>query len=88
MKAIFKVGFPIAAQLVMEVSSFAGAAIMMGWLGDVPLAAHQVALSLASATFMIANGVAMATTIRVSYQLGNNDFTAWKKLPTLPYTWL
>ncbi len=80
MKAIFKVGFPIAAQLVMEVSSFAGAAIMMGWLGDVPLAAHQVALSLASATFMIANGVAMATTIRVSYQLGNNDFNSMEKV--------
>jgi MATE family multidrug resistance protein len=80
MKKIFNIGFPIAAQLVLEVSSFALAAIMMGWLGDVPLAAHQVALGLASFTFMIANGVAMATTIRVSYQLGTQDFDSMEKV--------
>lgn len=71
---IFSVGLPIAGQLVLEVSAFAFSAVMMGWLGDVPLASHQVAMGLASFTFMIANGVAMATTIRVSFQLGTRDF--------------
>ncbi len=80
MKSIFTIGFPIAGQLVLEVSSFAGAAVMMGWLGDVPLAAHQVAMGLASFTFMIANGVAMATTIRVSYQLGTQNFASMEKV--------
>ncbi len=80
MRTIFNIGFPIAGQLVLEVSSFAGSAIMMGWLGNVPLAAHQVAMGLASFTFMIANGVAMATTIRVSYQLGTQNFDSMEKV--------
>ena len=73
-KKIFAVGLPIATQLVLEVSAFSFSAIMMGWLGDVPLASHQVAMGLATFTFMIANGVAMATTIRVSFQLGTGNF--------------
>jgi len=74
------VGLPIAVQLVIEVSLFALGAVMMGWIGDVPLAAHQVALSMASFTFMIANGVAMATTIRVSYQLGLKAYDSMEKV--------
>jgi MATE family multidrug resistance protein len=49
---------------------------MMGWMGNVPLAAHEIAIGLASFTFMIANGVALATTIRVSFQLGTRDFAS------------
>lgn len=79
-KKIFTIGFPIAGQLLVEVSAFAFGAIMLGWLGDVPLAAHQVAMGLASFTFMIANGVSMASTIRVSYQLGQRDFKSMEKV--------
>lgn len=77
---ITAVGLPIAVQLVIEVSLFALGAVMMGWIGDVPLAAHQVALGMASFTFMIANGVAMATTIRVSYQLGLKAYDSMEKV--------
>lgn len=76
----FKIGLPIAGQMVVEISSFALGAIMMGWIGDVQLAAHQVALGMASFTFMIANGVAMASTIRVSYQLGRRDFGSMERV--------
>lgn len=79
-KYIFSVGLPIAGQLVMEVSAFALSSVMMGWLGAVALASHQVALGLASFTFMIANGVAMATTIRVSYQLGTRNFESMERV--------
>lgn len=79
-KELFVVGLPISAQLTVEVSLFAFGAIMMGWMGDVPLAAHQVAMGMASFTFMVANGVAMATTIRVSYQLGKRDFPNLEKV--------
>lgn len=79
-KHIFSVGLPIAGQLVMEVSAFALSSVMMGWLGAVALASHQVALGLASFTFMIANGVAMATTIRVSYQLGTRNFESMERV--------
>ncbi len=71
---IFALGLPIAVQLVLEVASYAVSAVMMGWLGPVPLASHQVALGLASFTFMLANGVAMATTIRVSFQRGTGSY--------------
>ncbi len=77
---IFRIGLPIAGQLVLEVSAFAFSAIMMGWLGDIPLASHQVAMGLASFTFMIANGVAMATTIRVSFQLGTGNFESMERV--------
>ena len=79
-KHIFSVGLPIAGQLVMEVSAFALSSVMMGWMGAVALASHQVALGLASFTFMIANGVAMATTIRVSFQLGTRNFESMERV--------
>ncbi len=78
-KEVFSMGLPIATQLVVEVSIFAIGAVMMGWISDVALAAHQVALGLASFTFMIANGVAMATTIRVSFQHGKKDYPSLEK---------
>ncbi|MBN1566706.1 MAG: MATE family efflux transporter [Acidobacteria bacterium] len=77
---VFSVGFPIAIQLVLEVSAFAFSTVMMGWLGNVPLASHQIAMGLATFTFMIANGVAMATTIRVSFQLGTRDYLSMERV--------
>jgi len=77
---IVKIGLPIAMQMVLEISAFSGSAIMMGWLGNVPLASHQIAIGLAGFTFMIANGVAMATTIRVSFQLGRRDFKSMERV--------
>jgi len=79
-KKILAIGFPIAGQLVLEVAAFALGAVMMGWLGYIPMAAHQIAMGLASFTFMIANGVSMAATIRVSFQLGKRDFKSMEKV--------
>ncbi len=71
---ILRIGAPIAVQLALEVSSFAISAIMMGWLGNVSLASHEIAIGLSSFTFMIANGVGLAITIQVSFQLGSRDY--------------
>jgi MATE family multidrug resistance protein len=73
---ILRIGLPISGQMILEVSSFAFSAIMMGWMGSIPLAAHEIAISLGGFTFMIATGVALAATIRVSYQLGQRDFSS------------
>ncbi|MCI1187090.1 MATE family efflux transporter [Hymenobacter sp. DH14] len=62
---LFDLGAPIGVQMAFEVGAFALAAIMIGWLGAVPLAAHQVAINLASMTYMAASGIAAAATIRV-----------------------
>lgn len=70
MLELLKIGLPIGIQLVLEIVAFNFGGIMMGWLGAVPLAAHQVALGLATMTFMISNGIAMATTVRVSNWMG------------------
>jgi multidrug resistance protein, MATE family len=70
---ILRIGLPISVQLTLEVFSFTVSAVMMGWLGNVSLASHEIAIGLAGFTFMAANGVALATTIRVSYQLGAQD---------------
>ncbi len=75
---LLKTGFPIAIQMVLEVSLFAVGAVMVGWIDDVSLAAHQIAIGVAGFTFMIANGVAMATTIRVSVQKGDNNIEGLK----------
>ena len=66
-------GAPIGVQMAFEVGAFAAAAIMIGWLGAVPLAAHQVAINLASITYMAATGIAAAATIRVGKLLGGCD---------------
>ena len=77
-RKILKIGIPIALQLIVEMSAFSVGAIMMGWLGEVPLAAHQVAIGLASATYMISLGISSASTIRVSHQMGTRDFPAMR----------
>jgi len=77
--ALFKVGWPISLQILLEVSAFAISGVMMGWLGEVPLAAHQIALGLASMTFMIVTGVASGTTIRVSHQYSRKDYAGMHK---------
>jgi len=71
---LFKFNLPIGLQIVIEVIAFAVGGVMMGWFGETALAAHQIALGLASFTFMIASGIGSATTIRVSYQLGAKKY--------------
>jgi multidrug resistance protein, MATE family len=70
LRRIFAVGGPIGAQFGMEVGLFSFAAVMMGWLGAVQLAAHQVTINIASTTFMIALGTSMAGSIRVGQHIG------------------
>ena len=72
-RRILNVGIPAGLQFVFEVSAFGFAAIMMGWLGTQTLAAHQIAISLASISYMMATGIASAATIRVGNQLGRRD---------------
>ncbi len=68
--AILRLGIPAGLQLTCEMSTFAGAALLVGLLGAVPLAAHQIAMTCASTTYMFPLGIAMATTVRVAQVLG------------------
>ena len=73
LRRLFDIGAPIGVQMAFEVGAFAMAAIFIGWLGAVPLAAHQVAINLASMTYMAASGIAAAATIRVGRLAGGGQ---------------
>ena len=70
---LLKVGMPIAVSLFMEVSLFAGVGLLIGSLGTIAAAGHQIALNVASVTFMIPLGLAMAITVRVGQAIGRGD---------------
>ena len=73
-KEQLRLSIPISLQSTLEVTAFSLAAIMVGWLGKYELAAHQVAQSLSTFTFLIATGIGAAATIRVSHQYGSGNF--------------
>ncbi|MBT3487948.1 MAG: MATE family efflux transporter [Desulfobacula sp.] len=73
MRRLLAIGIPAGFQYFFEVSAFAASSIMVGWMGTVALAAHQVALNLASISFMVAMGISSAATIRVSTAVGKRD---------------
>lgn len=70
---VFALGWPISGQLLAEVALFAGSAAMVGWVGAVPLAAHGIAIQLASLTFMLHLGVSQAATVRTGQAVGRGD---------------
>jgi MATE family multidrug resistance protein len=72
-KRIVGIGFPIGLQMVIEILAFTLGAIMLGWISKEALAGHQIALSMASMTYMISFGLASGTTIRVSHAFGDHD---------------
>ena len=73
MRQMLAVGLPTAGCLLFEGGAFAAATVMMGWLGAVPLAAHQIALSCAAMTFMVALGVSMAVGMKTSAAVGAGE---------------
>ena len=70
---LWKLGFPAAMQMALEVGVFATAGALIGRLTPVALAAHQIALSVASFTFMVPLGVSSAAAVRVGQALGRRD---------------
>lgn len=69
-KKILSIGVPSGLQWVFEVGAFAFAVIMIGWISPKAQAAHQVALSLAATTYMMASGLSAAASVRVGNQCG------------------
>lgn len=68
-----RMGLPIALQMFLESSAFAGTGIMMGWFGDgakTAIGANQIATTIANCAFMIVMSIGAATTIRVSHCYG------------------
>ena len=70
---ILAIGVPSGLQLVFEAGAFAMSGVIVGMIGPVQQAAHQIALNIASVSYMMVSGLGAAATIRVGNQLGKRD---------------
>src|SRR5215472_17362086 len=76
---LFHLGLPIGVTMVFEVALFNAAALAMGTFGVATLAAHQIAITIPSLTFMIPLGVGLAATVRVGLAAGAGDRIAARR---------
>lgn len=76
-RRLLQVGLPTGLQYIFEVSAFALAAIFAGMLSATALAAHQIAINIASVSYMAVTGLGAAATVRIGNQAGKRD---WKNL--------
>jgi MATE family multidrug resistance protein len=72
-RQLFALGSPISLAMLMEYGLFSTAAILMGMISTSALAAHQVAMQVTAALFMVPLGIAMAATVRVGHAFGRKD---------------
>lgn len=79
-KKIFNLGVPSAMQMFFEVAIFTSAIWLSGLLGKNPQAANQIALNLASMTFMVAMGLSVAAMIRVGNQKGLKQYSELRRI--------
>ena len=77
---LLHVGWPVGIQHFFEVSAFAFAAIMMGWINADSIAAHQIAISCAAMTFMTALGIGAGAGIRVGHAYGAQQFARTRRI--------
>ena len=75
---ILKIGAPVALQYAFEISAFSAAAVLVGTIGVLPQAAHQVAINLASMTYMMSSGVSAAAAIKSGNYFGVKDHRGLK----------
>lgn len=80
---LFRIGAPIAGALFCEVSCFAFAGLLIGRFGAEVVSGHQIALNLASLTFMVPLGVSIAICVRVGQFVGAEDFTSARRSGTV-----
>lgn len=82
---ILNLGVPSGVQFIFEVAAFDFSLVMMGWLGTKAQAAHQIAINLATLSYLTTAGLAAAATVRVGYFLGKKDI---RNLQTATYSLL
>ena len=79
MAKIFVIGLPISGGFMLEWGLFSSAALLVGWIGTAALAAHQIALQVASLLFMVPFGISLAATVRVGHAVGRRDPAAIRR---------
>src|SRR5262249_59268527 len=68
-RQLLRLGFPAALQLLLEIGAFATATFLIGKLGAVQLAGHQIALNVASFTYMVPLGIGSAAALRLGHPI-------------------
>lgn len=76
---MFRLGLPVGLQFLAEAGAFGMTTVMTGWMGTTVLAGHEIALSLASMTFMVPMGVAAAAAVMVGHAIGRGDMAASRR---------
>lgn len=76
---LLRMGLPIGLTSLAEVGLFSVTTLMMGWLGEIPLAAHGIALQVSSATFVVHLGLSQAATVRAGRAYGRRDEEALRR---------
>ena len=76
LRGMLRLGLPIAFMQALEYGAFAGIGVLMGVLGTTEMAAHQIAINLASLTFMVPLGIGAAAAVRVGHAAGAADAEA------------
>lgn len=71
-----RLGWPVGIQLGIESAAFSLSCVMVGWMGTIPLAAHQIMISISQLFYLILSGMASAMSIRVSHFVGQKDWRA------------
>jgi multidrug resistance protein, MATE family len=79
MRKLIAIGLPISGALMLEWGLFSSAALLMGWIGTTALAAHQIALQVATILFMVPFGISLAATVRVGHAVGRRDPVATRR---------
>lgn len=75
-RSVLGLGFPAAMQILLEIGVFSVVSAMIGKMGAVPLAGHQIAINCASFTYMVPLGISSAAAVRVGNALGRGDRAA------------
>jgi MATE family multidrug resistance protein len=85
LRGLLRTGLPIGVTVTMEGGLFIATALLIGRLGAVPAAAHQIAINISALCFMAPMGVAEATTVRIGHALGRNDTFALRRAALAGY---
>jgi len=83
--SLLRTGLPIGVTVTMEGGLFIATALLIGRLGEVPAAAHQIAINISALCFMVPMGIAEATTVRIGHALGRNDGPALRRAALAGY---
>jgi MATE family multidrug resistance protein len=72
-RRLIALGFPAAMQITLEIGVFALVTALIGRLGAISLASHQIALNTVSFTYMVPLGISSAAAVRVGQAIGRSD---------------